>query len=133
MTVKHLHFLQVFIGAHAFPLNDSIDLAHVLIHMGLKHGAPFPCVSCFQFNQPAGTGVEGAQGIVYLQVPIAMEPVIQGIRAPDRLLGIHCNGLGKSFLIHGGIGQGAPESAFCIDPGRVFHIIASCVNKAGCP
>ena len=132
ITAKHLHFLQVFIRAHAFPLDDSIHLAHVLVHMGLKHGAPLLCVSCLQFNQAVGTGVEGAQGIVYLQVSISMEPVIQGIRALYSLLRIHCNGFRKPILIHGGIGKGASKPASCINPGRVFHIIASGVNKSGC-
>ena len=77
---QHMHFLQILIGPHSLPVHDAVDFPHVLVHMGLKHGAPLPGPHSFQLHKTAGTGIQGPERIIHLKVSLSVEPVIEGIR-----------------------------------------------------
>ena len=57
IAAQNLHFLQVLVGPHALPLQDAVDLAHVLVHVGLKHGVPVLGVLRLQLHQAVGAGI----------------------------------------------------------------------------
>ena len=88
-------------------------------------------MGCLQFHQTVGTGIQGPEGIVYLQVIPAVEPVVQGIGAAHRLVRVHGNGIRQPFLIHGGVGQRPSQPAPAVDICCVLHIVAACIDESG--